>query len=142
MPQPYSTKMKYVPKPLKQTADASKGDVSRRIYLKETASVLIFFVLAYFVLGWLGILLATIIIGGLLLSLFDGKSLAEGQYLAFITAMTIGYGDITSTTTPGRILSILAGVIGLIFFGIIVAVSNRALAETVKDALGEQEKKK
>lgn len=72
----------------------------------------------------------------------EGMPFGDALYLTVITATTIGYGDITPTTTPGRILSISAGVIGLIFFGIIVAVSNRALAETAKEASGEQEKKK
>ena len=40
------------------------------------------------------ILLANIILGGLLLTWLDGKSFAEGQYLALITALTVGYGDL------------------------------------------------
>lgn len=76
------------------------------------------------------------------IGLVEGMPFGEALYLMLITGLTIGYGDITPTTTPGRILCVLAGMIGLILFGIIVAVSNRSLVETVKDVASEQEKKK
>ena len=95
-----------------------------------------------YVRGVVLVLAMALLCCAVVVGIVEGMPFGDALYFTLITGMTIGYGDITSTTTPGRILSILAGVIGLIFFGIIVAVSNRALAETVKDALGEQEKKK
>jgi voltage-gated potassium channel len=56
--------------------------------------------------------------------------------------LTIGYGDIVPTTTAGRVLSVLAGVIGVIFVGLIVAIATRSLALAAQEALDEQEKKK
>jgi hypothetical protein len=50
-----------------------------------------------------------------------------------LTALTIGYGDITPKTTIGHILSVLIGLIGMIFVGLIVAIASRALTETVKE---------
>ena len=72
-------------------------------------------------------LLAVIVVGGLLLSLFDGKSLAEGQYLAFITAMTVGYGDLAPVTWPARVTSLVIGFNGLLLTGVIVAFCLKAV---------------
>jgi voltage-gated potassium channel len=86
------------------------------------------------------ILLAIIIIGGLLLSLFDGKSLAEGQYLAFITAMTIGYGDLAPVTWPARIVAVLIGINGLLFTGVIVAFTLKAIELTFREDIADIER--
>lgn len=72
-------------------------------------------------------LLTSISCGGLALSLFDGKTIAEGQYLAFITATTIGYGDLSPETWPARCASIWIGINGLILTGVVVAFAVKAL---------------
>ncbi|WP_045363455.1 potassium channel family protein [Methyloceanibacter caenitepidi] len=48
-----------------------------------------------------------------------------------ITGLTVGYGDVVPTTISSRVVSVLVGLIGLIFFGILVAVATRALGKTV-----------
>ena len=48
-----------------------------------------------------------------------------------ITGLTVGYGDVVPTTILSRVVSVLVGLIGLIFFGILVAVATRALGKTV-----------
>ncbi|MDC0937341.1 potassium channel family protein, partial [Pirellulales bacterium] len=53
-------------------------------------------------------------------------------YFAFITGLSIGYGDIAPTTGLGRVMSVAIGLTGMIFVGLSVAVSTRALADTVK----------
>lgn len=94
-----------------------------------------------YVRGVVLVLAVALLFCAVVVGFVEGMPFGDALYFTLVTGMTIGYGDITSTTTPGRILSVLAGVIGLIFFGIIVAVSNRALAETVKEVFGEHEKK-
>lgn len=59
------------------------------------------------------------------------------MYLSFITAFTIGYGDITPVTIIGRVLSVIIGLIGIIFTGLVVAIATRALVSTI-----QEEKKK
>lgn len=86
------------------------------------------------------VLIANIIIGGLLLSLLDGKSIAEGQYLAFVTACTIGYGDLAPETWAARIVSIAIGFNGLLLTGIIIALSVRALEMAFREDLEKIEK--
>lgn len=73
------------------------------------------------------ILLGNIIGGGLLISLFDQKSIIDGQYLAFITSLTVGYGDLSPVSWPARIVSIGIGLNGLLLTGIVAAMAIKAL---------------
>ena len=81
------------------------------------------------------IMVGNIIGGGLLLSLLDGKSLAEGQYLAFITASTIGYGDLSPETWGARAVAVAIGLNGLVLTGIVVALTVRALELAFREDL-------
>lgn len=72
-------------------------------------------------------LLLIIFIGSVLLSILDGIPLDDSIYFSFITALTVGYGDIVPTTILGRALSIFIGVIGMIFFGVIIGISTRII---------------
>jgi len=77
-------------------------------------------------------LVLLVAIGAVILSLVEQISLGNSVYLSFITAFTIGYGDITPATTIGKILCVIIGLIGIIFTGLVVAVSVRALASTIE----------
>lgn len=68
-----------------------------------------------------------------LLTFLEDIGFDESLYFTTVTALTIGYGDITPKTFGGRAMSIAIGIIGVIFVGLIVAVSNRALAEAMQD---------
>ncbi len=50
----------------------------------------------------------------------------DALYWSFITATTVGYGDIRPTQRLSRMLSILIAFIGLIFTGIVVALALNA----------------
>jgi voltage-gated potassium channel len=71
------------------------------------------------------------------MSIVEGVSIGNSMYLSFITAFTIGYGDITPVTIIGRVLSVIIGLIGIIFTGLVVAIATRALVSTI-----QEEKKK
>ena len=60
-------------------------------------------------------------------------SFGRAVYFVLITAMTIGYGDITPVTTGGKIGSVAAGLIGVAACGIFVAVATRALREAYEE---------
>lgn len=64
----------------------------------------------------------------------EGWSMGDSLYYGFITATTVGYGDMTPTTGRGKIYAIFLAMIGLIFTGIIVALSVEA-AGTAFDQL-------
>ncbi len=57
----------------------------------------------------------------------------EALYFSFISGLTIGYGDIVVKTPFGRIMAVLLGIIGIIFTGMMVTVSIRAVGESMKD---------
>jgi hypothetical protein len=63
----------------------------------------------------------------------ENRELGEGIYFAFITGLSIGYGDITPATAWGRVVSVLIGLVGTIFVGLTVAVATRALADSIRE---------
>jgi voltage-gated potassium channel len=46
-------------------------------------------------------------------------SYADGLWLAFVTAATVGYGDVVPTTTAARILAVVIVVIGVAFLSVL-----------------------
>ena len=78
-------------------------------------------------------LLALMVMGAGLISIAEGMNYWEALYLTLITSLTVGYGDVAPTTVLGRIVSVLIALIGLVFFGIVVAVANRAIVKTVEE---------
>jgi len=77
-------------------------------------------------------LLLLIAIGGLVISKLEGIKIGDAVYFAFITGLSIGYGDISPHTTFGKIVSVAIGLVGMLFVGLTVAIATRALAETAK----------
>ena len=69
---------------------------------------------------------------GTAIAKIEGISSGDGVYFAFITGLTIGYGDIVPETSWGRVLSVAVGLIGTLFVGLTVAIANRALADTLR----------
>jgi hypothetical protein len=82
--------------------------------------------------GTLAFLLLLISLGGVVVSKVEDIKLGDGMYFAFVTGLTIGYGDITPQTTTGRIVSVIIGVVGVLFVGLTVAIATRALRDTMK----------
>ena len=73
------------------------------------------------------------IIGGLLLLIFafayilsfvepNMASLKDGLWYCFAIVTTIGFGDVTATTTVGRILSVILGMYGIVVVALITSV--------------------
>ena len=78
-------------------------------------------------------LLVLICLSAIAISIIEKHSLEESLYFAFITGLSIGFGDIAPQTTWGRVISVGIGLVGMIFVGLAVAVATRALAATVAD---------
>ena len=79
----------------------------------------------------LGLIIATLAIAA---GRREGWSIGDSLYYGFITATTVGYGDMTPTTGRGKIYAVILAVIGLMFTGIMVALSVKA-AGTAFDQL-------
>ncbi len=94
--------------------------------------------------GVLLVLFAALFACAVFLAWVEGRGLGEAVYLTLITGLTVGYGDIVPATVAGRVLSIVAAVIGVIFLGIVVAIATRALKDSVeqKSGIREENRKK
>ncbi len=77
-------------------------------------------------------LFALIVINGWAISYVEKLPFGDALYFAFITGLTIGYGDIVVKTPVGRILAVLIGFIGVLFSGLVVAAALRAIGEALK----------
>lgn len=62
----------------------------------------------------------------------------DSFYWSFITATTVGYGDLRPTKTASKLLAIIIGLLGLTFTGILIAIAVHAgtFALEAHDAAG------
>jgi hypothetical protein len=62
----------------------------------------------------------------------DIRKYADAIWLSFVTASTVGYGDLFPLTLAGRFVSVVSGIIGIIVaaFGTAVLCSNLALTNS------------
>ena len=56
---------------------------------------------------------------------------ASTLYWSFITATTVGYGDIPPVSRTARILAVIIALNGLIMFGVIASIAVSATTEAV-----------
>jgi voltage-gated potassium channel len=94
---------------------------------------------------WIGLQLALPLLLSLaavvtLLGQFAGKKEGwtrfESFYWAFITATTVGYGDLRPANPASRIIAILIGFLGLILSGIVIAIAVQAGTVALKVVRG------
>jgi hypothetical protein len=69
---------------------------------------------------------------GVVTGLVEGWGAGRGIYFAFVTALTIGYGDHVPTHPLTRVLALLAGLAGITMTALLAGVTVRAfhLSET------------
>ena len=84
-------------------------------------------------------LVVIIAANGCAIAYFEEIKITDSLYFAFVTAFTIGYGDIAPVTAGGRIVSLLIGLLGLVFTGLVVAIATRSLALTFQDVRKREE---
>jgi len=80
----------------------------------------------------LSALLILIVALGLVAGLSEGWSVADSVYFAFISGLTIGYGDLAPKTFAARGLAIVIGVCGIVLTGLVAAIAVQALS-SVRD---------
>lgn len=69
---------------------------------------------------------------GLIVGRIESWTRFDSLYWAFITALTIGYGDMKPIQKSSRVISVLLGTIGIMLTGILVAITVEASSNTFK----------
>lgn len=87
----------------------------------------------YFVRGVIVALILLLIVGCVVLMEAECFSFGKAVYVTAITALTVGYGDITPKTPVGQVVSVAIAFAGVLFNGLIVAIATRALAQAAED---------
>ena len=80
------------------------------------------------------VLIALIMAGAAAVTLVEKMPFADTLYFAFVTGLTIGYGDIVVKTPVGRLVAILIGLVGILFTGLMVAVMVHAVRESFEES--------
>ena len=70
---------------------------------------------------------------GVLVGFLESWKRFDSIYWAFVTATTVGYGDIRPLKPLSRVLSVLIALIGLTFTGILVALAIDAASRAFSD---------
>ena len=78
-------------------------------------------------------LIALVVAGAAAVTLVEKMPFADTLYFAFVTGLTIGYGDIVVKTPFGRLVAILIGFVGILFTGLMVAVLVYAVRESLEE---------
>jgi voltage-gated potassium channel len=81
-------------------------------------------------------LIALVVAGAAVITIVEKMPFTDTLYFAFVTGLTIGYGDIVVETPLGRLIALLIGLIGILFTGLMVA----ALVYAVRESLEESKK--
>ena len=87
----------------------------------------------YFKVVWpiFSILLLVIVVFGLIIAQLEGWSPDDGIYFAFVTGLTIGYGELVPKLGTSRVLAVLLGFNGVLLTATFAAISVRAIEVTV-----------
>lgn len=79
------------------------------------------------------ILLGAMLGLGLGVAYLEHWSLGDGIYFAFVTGLTVGYGDLVPHHSLARFMAICIGFTGVLLTALFAAVSVRALQEAVQE---------
>jgi hypothetical protein len=82
-------------------------------------------------------LLAGIVGLGLLIGFIEGWSVSDSIYFAFVSGLTIGYGDLAPKTFVTRVLAIMIGICGVLLTALVAGVAVKALS-AVRAGRGEE----
>ena len=84
----------------------------------------------------LSALLGLIVALGLVVGLIESWSVQESIYFAFVSGLTIGYGDLAPKSFLTRVLAILIGVCGVLLTALVAAIAVKALTAASGDGKG------
>lgn len=71
---------------------------------------------------------------GAIVGAIEGWGIGQGIYFAFVTGLTIGYGDLAPRHMLTRLLAVAIGFVGITFAGLVAAVAVKAFQVTPRNA--------
>ena len=114
-------------KPLKTSAPSPDARTMRRAFIHGLFAEL------RVVWPVLSALLLVMVALGLMIGLIEGWSVQESIYFAFVSGLTIGYGDFAPHTFATRALAIMIGICGVLLVALVAAVAVEALSKVSKE---------
>ena len=75
----------------------------------------------------LSVLVGAMAATGFVVCELEGWPKGDGVYFAFVSGLTIGYGDLVPRHPVSRLLSVMIGFAGILLIGLVSAVGMRAL---------------
>jgi len=81
----------------------------------------------------LSALIGLIVALGLVAGLREGWSIQESIYFAFVSGLTIGYGDFAPKFLLSRVLAVVIGLCGVLVTALVAAIAVKALTEATGD---------
>ena len=88
----------------------------------------------------LSALLAAMVALGVVIGLIEGWSLHESIYFAFVSGLTIGYGDFAPHTFATRALAIVIGICGVLVVALVAAIAVKALSAVSAEGDGRDDR--
>ncbi len=70
---------------------------------------------------------------GAIVAVLERWSASEAVYFTFVTALTIGYGDLAPKRLASRLIALGIGFTGILLTALVAAVGVRALQDATKD---------
>ena len=72
-------------------------------------------------------LVAVMVLLGAAIGWLEGWPLGDAIYFAFVSGLTIGYGDLVPSEPLSRVLAVTIGFTGILLTGLVAAIAVRAL---------------
>ena len=70
---------------------------------------------------------------GAVIGFLERWSVSETIYFTFVTALTIGYGDLAPKRVTSRMIALAIGFSGILLTGLVAAIGVRSLQEAGND---------
>jgi hypothetical protein len=71
---------------------------------------------------------------GAIVGVLEGWGIGQGIYFAFITGLTIGYGDLAPRQPLTQLLAVVIGFSGVLLTGLIAALAVKAITAVPREA--------
>ena len=79
-------------------------------------------------------LLAIMVLLGAVIGWREGWPLGQAIYFAFVSGLTIGYGDLVPREPLSRALAVCIGFTGILLAGLVAAIGVRALERATRSS--------